>query len=164
MLNHPPPVGVSGQKGGNAGKLLPERRTKKEERFLTKDQGLFLSAALPMAPKLHVDIRMSIVLLLGRDPNFAWALQKILGEWGFRLEHVYTLSEARLRMERFAYGTYILDGLKPEEIEAFERAKGPGGKVIVFDVQPEAVPAGATFLLKGVPLPSMISSLREALE
>jgi|GEM_PF-1404859 hypothetical protein len=106
---------------------------------------------------------MDSVLLLGRDPNFAWALQKILGEWGMRLEHVYTLSEARLRMERFSYGAYLLDGLKPEEIEAFERAKGPGGKVVVFDVEPAAAPMNAIFLLKGVPLPSMVSSLRETL-
>lgn len=107
---------------------------------------------------------MNAVLLLGRDPNFAWAIQKILGEWGYRVEHVYTLSEARLRMERFAYGTYILDGLKPEEIEAFDRARSPGGKVVIFDVQPAVPPADATFILKGAPLPNMVSSLRESLQ
>ena len=107
---------------------------------------------------------MNSVLLLGRDPNFAWALQKILGEWGYRVEHVYTLSEARLRMERFAYGAYILDGLKPEELDAFQRTKGPGGKVVIFDVQPTVPPVDAIFILKGVPLPAMVSSLKETLQ
>jgi hypothetical protein len=106
---------------------------------------------------------MNNVLLLGRDPNFAWALQKILGEWGYRVEHVYTLSEARLRMERFTYGAYILDGLRDDEIEAFEGAKGPGGRVIVFDVQPSDQPRGAAFLPKDVPLANMVASLRDTL-
>lgn len=106
---------------------------------------------------------MNSVLLLGRDPNFAWVLQKILGEWGYRLEHVYTLSEARLRMERFTYGTYILDGLKPEEIEAFQQMKNSENKVVVFDSEPIVLPDGAAFILKGVPLIDMMSTLKPLL-
>jgi hypothetical protein len=117
-----------------------------------------------MASKLHKNILVNSVLLFGRDPNFAWALQKILGEWGYRVEHVYTLSEARLRMERFTYGAYLLDGLRADEIEAFEGAKGPGGRVIVFDVQPFDQPRGAAFLSKDLPLAHMAASLRETLQ
>ena len=64
---------------------------------------------------------MKRILLIGRDPVFAWALEKTTGAFGYHIEHVYTLTEAKLRLNRFEYPIVVLDGLSKEENEALSR-------------------------------------------
>ena len=104
------------------------------------------------------------VLLLGRDPNFAWALKKIVENLGCSLEHVYTLAEAKFRMERFSYKLILLDGLRPEEIDGFLQFKPPKDKVVLFDVLPSELPGDDLVILaKGAPLQTVISFFKECL-
>lgn len=60
---------------------------------------------------------MKRVLLISKDPLFAWALDKKLSSADFRLEHVYTIPEAKLRLNRFRYCAVFFDGISQEEIE-----------------------------------------------
>jgi hypothetical protein len=107
---------------------------------------------------------MNNVLLVGRDPNFAWALRKILGGLGLNVDHVYTLPEAELRKAHLGYKTFILDSLRSEEMEEFLLAKGAGEKVIIFDVPPPDTSFdGVVVLSKAEPVPSIIRSLKEHL-
>ena len=104
------------------------------------------------------------VLLLGLDPNFAWALKKIMENFGYSLEHVYTLAEAKIRMERFSYKFFLLDGLKAEEIESFLLMKAPEDKVIIFDFLPAGLPTdNITILSKAAPLLTLVESLKKRL-
>jgi hypothetical protein len=103
-------------------------------------------------------------LLLGRDPNFAWALKKIMENLGYSLEHVYTLPEAKFRMERSSYALFILDGLREEEIESFLLMKAPEDKVIIFDFLPPGFPTdNITILSKAAPLLTLVESLKKRL-
>ena len=107
---------------------------------------------------------MNNVLLVGRDPNFAWALQKILGGLGLGVDHVYTLSEAEQRKAHRGYTTFILDSLRGEDMEQFLMGKGAEDKVIIFDIPPPDTSFdGVVLLSKAEPLQSMIRSLKEHL-
>jgi len=107
---------------------------------------------------------MNNVLLVGRDPNFAWALQKVLGGLGLNVDHVYTVSEAEQRKAHLGYKTFILDSLRCEDMEMFLMGKGTGDKVIIFDVPtPASSFDGVIVLSKAEPLQSMIRSLKEHL-
>ncbi len=76
---------------------------------------------------------MRRVLLIGQDPLFAWALEKTIANHGYRLEHVYTLGEASLRMHRFHYDFYLLDGLTEQEINSFSIHEEDGSSVFVLE-------------------------------
>ncbi len=107
---------------------------------------------------------MDAALLLGRDPVFAWALRKVMADLGLALEHVYTLSEAKLRLERYSYKIILLDNLRTEEVDAFLQLKGPEDKAVFFDTGPsDASRGGVVLLSKEAPLPNMISSLKNCL-
>lgn len=108
---------------------------------------------------------METALLLGRDPVFAWALQKIMADLGLALEHVYTLSEAKIRLERFSYRLLLLDNLRDEEVEDFLRLVDSKDKLILFDAVLSDPPKdGLVLLSKDSPLPEIISSLKERLQ
>jgi hypothetical protein len=108
---------------------------------------------------------METALLLGQDPVFAWALQKVMADLGLALEHVYTLSEAELRLERFSYKLILLDGLREEEIADFKLIKRSQHHVILLDANPsESRKEDMTVLSKGMPIQSMATLLKEHLE
>ena len=108
---------------------------------------------------------MKRVLLVGRDPLFAWALEKTITAQGHRLEHVYTVAEATLRMNRFHYDLCLLDGLSEEEIGSFPNLEDESTSIFVLDDR-EAEKAG-----KGAPgahripkegsLSSILATLRD---
>jgi len=107
---------------------------------------------------------MDTALLLGRDPVFAWALHKVMADLGLALEHVYTLSEAKIRLERFSYRLILLDGLRPEEVDTLGAVMHAGANIILFDADPSQAPLeGMKVLSKDSPLQSTIASLKESL-
>lgn len=76
---------------------------------------------------------MNRVLLVGRDPIFAWALEQKTAGLGFHVEHVYTLAEAKLRMNRFEYTAVLLDGLNTDEVDLLSNTCNPLSLLFVFD-------------------------------
>ena len=60
---------------------------------------------------------MKRALLISKDPLFAWALDKKLSSNEFRLEHVYTIPEAKLRLNRFHYNAVFFDDIPADEID-----------------------------------------------
>jgi len=83
--------------------------------------------------KFAIANSMKRAMLLGKDPIFAWALEKMVHPLGYSLEHVFTMSEARIRMRRFQYEMYFLDGLPETEIDFFSQHKDPHSVIIVFE-------------------------------
>jgi hypothetical protein len=82
---------------------------------------------------------MKRILLVGHDPVFAWALQKKIVE-PYRVEHVYTLAEAKLRISRFAYRMILLDGLLKKEIDALlENLEGCPTVFVLDDISPDPI-------------------------
>lgn len=103
-------------------------------------------------------------LLIGRDRNFAWVLEKMLSEFHIRLEHVYTIAEALTRMKLQEYVFYFLDGKKPFEIEHFVQQVPDRGRVIIVDTgEEEAGESDVVFLKKDLPVEILSSSLRQHL-
>jgi DNA-binding response OmpR family regulator len=76
---------------------------------------------------------MKRALLIGQDPLFAWALEKSIVVQGYRLEHVYTLTEAFRRIQKFQYDLYLLDGLSEQEIRSFYSDRIEDSSVVVLD-------------------------------
>jgi DNA-binding response OmpR family regulator len=96
---------------------------------------------------------MKRILLIGRDPVFAWALEKTTASFGYHIEHVYTLTEAKLRMSRFEYSLILLDGLSKEESESIIQTKEPDGTVLVLDA--------ALFIPKENAIASVLASIQK---
>jgi hypothetical protein len=65
---------------------------------------------------------MKRVLLISKDPLFAWALDKKLSSTDFHLEHVYTIPEAELRLKRFRYSAVFFDGISQHEIDTVRQS------------------------------------------
>jgi hypothetical protein len=81
---------------------------------------------------------MKRILLIGKDPVFAWALEKTIGPLGYHIEHTYTLVEAKLRMSRFEYSLILLDGLSKTETDTLLETQETSCTVFIFDgVSPE---------------------------
>jgi hypothetical protein len=116
-----------------------------------------------------VDTKTTRILLIGKDPIFAWALEQKIGALGYRVEHVYTLAEAKLRMNRFEYAAVLMDGLGKEDVELLCQNGDPKSAVFVFDdTQLEAAPRISTtqksrpiIIPKESALSCIISSLKE---
>ncbi len=109
---------------------------------------------------------MRRILLIGQDPLIAWALEKKIAPLGFHLEHVYTLTEAKLRMRRFHYDALLLDGLARDEQEIFTSTIGATSTIIVLDDVREPMHAPASNMLhlkKEEALSTLVSSLKEVL-
>jgi hypothetical protein len=109
---------------------------------------------------------MKRILLIGRDPVFAWALEKTTGALGYHIEHVYTLTEAKLRMSRFEYPLILLDGLSKEESESIIQTQESGGAVLVFDAdeQSQYLPSNkgnALYIPKENAIASVLASLQK---
>ena len=107
--------------------------------------------------------------MVGRDPIFAWALEQKIAGTGLYLEHVYTLEEARLRIDRFEYAAILIDGLSAEETELLSRVRSRGCTVIVLsDLSPEEEPvyvdaepsSDYVVIPKESALPRVMSSLK----
>lgn len=113
--------------------------------------------------------KITRILLIGKDPIFAWAIEQKIGAIGFHLEHVYTLAEAKLRMNRFQYAAVLLDGLASEEIEMLFQNRDPQSEVFVFndtnlEVAPEILTGSKprpVIIPKEAALPRILSSLKE---
>lgn len=116
-----------------------------------------------------MDTKATRILLIGKDPIFAWALEQRINALGFRVEHVYTLAEAKLRMNRFQYAAVLMDGLGKEEVELLCESGDSTSAVFVFDdtqldVTPEFSTGGKSrpiVIPKESALPRIISSLKE---
>lgn len=80
-----------------------------------------------------VDKKTTRILLIGRDPIFAWAIEQRISALGYHLEHVYTLAEARLRLNRFQYAAVLADGLGKDEVDLVSQDKDPRSAMFVFD-------------------------------
>ena len=73
------------------------------------------------------------ILLVGKDPIFAWALEQRVAAMGYHLEHVYTVGEARLRLNRFPYAAVLVDGLGKSEADIVAQERDPESAMFVFD-------------------------------
>ena len=108
------------------------------------------------------------ILLIGKDPIFAWALEQKVGALGFHFEHVFTLAEAKMRMNRFQYVAVLLDGLAKDDVEILCENRDPQSAVFVFDdsnieVTPEITTGGKpcpVVIPKESALPRILSSLK----
>ncbi|HPR63292.1 MAG TPA: hypothetical protein PK014_03650 [Thermoanaerobaculia bacterium] len=104
-------------------------------------------------------------LLISRDPAFSWALQRLLEEHSCGLEQVYTLLEAKIRLQRFSYDYYFLDSFKPFEVEMFLQDVSDSGQIFLVDSERSPLEFDrCCHLPKGFPLESVISSLRAHLQ
>lgn len=88
---------------------------------------------MAFADHLTVDRKMNRILLVGKDPIFAWALEQKVAAMGYHLEHVYTVGEARLRMNRFPYAAVLVDGLASREANLLAQERDPQSAMFVFD-------------------------------
>ena len=113
---------------------------------------------------------MKRVLLIGRDPLFAWALEKKIAALGYHVEHIYTLAEATLRVKRFHYELFLLDGLAGNEMESFLKNNEPEAPVFVLEDTGEERPgnhldlSGKTGCRLSVPKESALQSILSSLE
>lgn len=109
---------------------------------------------------------MKKILLIGKDPIFAWALQKKVSAIGYKCEHVYTLPEAQLRMSRFDYKVVLLDGVGNQNIDLLLDSQHPGIQVFLLEdfddsdpVLKETIRNKVRVLSKESAIPHIISSL-----
>jgi hypothetical protein len=80
-----------------------------------------------------MSVRAKKILLIGHDPVFAWALQQRVNSIGWNVEHVFTLTEARLRAARFRYDVFLLDGLNDRELAKFPLEQGQSSNIFVLE-------------------------------
>lgn len=78
---------------------------------------------------------MNKILIIGRDLNFIWAIKKLLKNEDIEIDHIFTISEAKVRFEKSKYDLVILDNLKPYEVEIFLKIKPENLKILTIDVE-----------------------------
>ena len=110
---------------------------------------------------------MRRVLLIGKDPLFAWALEKRISTFGCHLEHIYTLAEAHLRLNRFHYDAVLFDGVARGEMEKLRENLEPVNTLFLLnDTVDETIHEISSFphlisLSKETALSQIVSSLKE---
>ncbi len=111
--------------------------------------------------KICIKFYVQKILLIGRDLNFAWALKELIAknQVDLELDHVFTISEAKIRLENFKYSAILIDNLKPFEIELF--LKNKPNKIPLLLIGEEYPPF--LTLKKDIPLQNMLSYLNKNL-
>ncbi len=78
---------------------------------------------------------MNKILIIGRDLNFVWALKKLLKGENIEIDHIFTISEAKVRFEKGRYDLVILDNLNFYEMEIFLKIKPENLKILTIDIE-----------------------------
>lgn len=100
---------------------------------------------------------MEKALIIGRDINYVWALRKLLEKYKMELEHTFTISEAKVRINNFNYKFIILDNLKDFELDMFMKINPKNIPIIGVDIE---YPKFLT-IQKDISCPFMLSYLKE---
>jgi hypothetical protein len=87
----------------------------------------------PFANRIFMNQKRARILLVGRDPIFAWALEQKLTQIGCVLEHVYTIPEARCRLKRSEYAALLADGVERKIVDLLALDCAPECALLVVD-------------------------------
>lgn len=110
------------------------------------------------------------LLLVGKDPIFAWALEQRITLLEMHVEHVYTIGEAQLRLKRFDYAAVMADGLKKRDVELLAQDCSPQCTLFFFDdisfdtpvsCRADGTTNGVVVIPKESALPLIVASLAE---